>query len=239
MRQIILDIETTGLEAQKGDRIIEIGCIEMINRDKTDRHFHQYLNPCREIGDEAFAIHGISNEFLEDKPEFADIAQELIDFIRGGELIIHNAPFDVGFLNAELKRLGEDWGKIEDYCAIIDTLLMAREERPGQKNSLDALCDHYDVDNAQRDSHGALLDARILSDVYLAMTSGQETLLLELPQAESVALSGRDTDRSEWIEVANYPSPVIEPTAEEEQAHQDFLARIKRENGRCLWPVPD
>ena len=167
MRQIILDTETTGLESKQGHRIIEIGCIELINRRKTERNFHQYLNPERDIEDGAFNIHGLSNEFLSDKSRFADIAQEFIDFIRDGELIIHNAPFDVGFINAELKLLGKKLGKIEDYCTVFDTLLLAREKHPGQKNNLDALCKRYEVDNSQRDLHGALLDAQILLDVYL------------------------------------------------------------------------
>ena len=164
MRKIILDTETTGLEPKQGHRIIEIGCIELINRRKTERNFHQYLNPERDIEDGAFNIHGLSNEFLSDKSRFADIAQEFIDFIKDGELIIHNAPFDVGFINAELKLLGKKWGKIEDYCTVFDTLLLAREKHPGQKNNLDALCKRYEVDNSQRDLHGALLDAQILLD---------------------------------------------------------------------------
>lgn len=231
MRQIILDIETTGLEPERGHRIIEIGCVEMVNRRKTNRHFHQYLNPGMEISDKAFDIHGISNEFLADKPEFAHIAQDLINFIRGGELIIHNASFDVSFLNAELKALGKDWGKIEDYCTVSDSLLMAREKHPGQKNNLDALCIRYEVDNSGRDLHSALLDAQILSDIYLAMTGGQETMFFELSQMETAAVPSPD----KAVNIRNYSLPVIEPTVEEEQAHQDFLERIKRKNGRCLW----
>jgi len=165
MRQIVLDTETTGLEPKQGHRIIEIGCVELNNRRKTNNHYQQYLNPEREIEDGAYDVHGISNEFLADKPVFADAAQEFIDFIRDGELIIHNAPFDIGFINAELKRLGRQWGKVEDHCTVIDTLLMAREMHPGQKNSLDALCKRYEIDNSQRDLHGALLDAQILLDV--------------------------------------------------------------------------
>ena len=178
MRQIVLDTETTGLEPKQGHRIIEIGCVELNNRRKTNNHYQQYLNPEREIEDGAYDVHGISNEFLADKPVFADAAQEFIDFIRDSELIIHNAPFDVGFINAELKRLGRQWGKVEDHCTVVDTLLMAREMHPGQKNSLDALCKRYEIDNSQRDLHGALLDAQILLDVYLVMTGGQTDLLL-------------------------------------------------------------
>lgn len=179
MRQVILDTETTGLEPKQGHRIIEIGCVEVINRRKTKRVFHQYLNPQRDIEDGAFDVHGLSNEFLSDKPLFADIAQELIDFIRDSEVIIHNAPFDLAFLDAELKRLGKQWGKTENYCQVLDTLPLARELHPGQKNSLDALCSRYEVDNSQRELHGALLDAQILLDVYLAITGGQTSLSLD------------------------------------------------------------
>ena len=161
MRQIILDTETTGLEPEQGHRIIEIGCVEVINRRKTEAKFHHYLNPEREIEDGAFDIHGLTGEFLADKPLFEDIARELIDFVRDGEVVIHNAPFDVAFIDAELKRMGKPWGKLEDYCQILDTLTMARELHPGQKNSLDALCARYNVDNSHRELHGALLDAQI------------------------------------------------------------------------------
>ncbi len=178
MKQIILDTETTGLEPSQGHRIIEIGCVEIKNRRKTDGDFHQYLNPEREIEDGAYEIHGISNEFLSDKPLFKDIATELIDYIRDSEVIIHNAPFDVAFINTELKRLGKKWGVMEDYCKITDTLQMARKMHPGQKNSLDALCGRYQIDNSQRELHGALLDAQILLDVYLALTGGQVALFL-------------------------------------------------------------
>ena len=179
MKQIVLDTETTGLEPKQGHRIIEIGCVELINRRETKRNFHQYLNPEREIEDGAYNVHGLSNEFLSDKPRFADIAQDFIDFIKDSELIIHNAPFDVGFINSELKLMGKKWGQVEDYCKVFDTLLLAREKHPGQKNNLDALCKRYDVDNSNRELHGALLDAEILLDVYLGMTGGQTDLSLE------------------------------------------------------------
>lgn len=232
MRQIVLDTETTGLEPKHGHRIIEIGCVEIVNRRKTDRHFHQYLNPDREIDDGAFNVHGISNEFLEDKPRFADIAQDFIDFIRGGELIIHNAPFDVGFINAELKQLGRKWGKTEDYCAVIDTLMMAREKHPGQKNNLDALCNRYEIDNSNRELHGALLDAQILLDVYLAMTGGQETLSFDATQEQQAADSGH----AKIIDANRKPLRIIEPTAEELAAHEQYLERIKDESGgKCVW----
>ena len=232
MRQIILDTETTGLEPKQGHRIIEIGCIELINRRKTERNFHQYLNPERDIEDGAFNIHGLSNEFLSDKSRFADIAQEFIDFIRDGELIIHNAPFDVGFINAELKLLGKKWGKIEDYCIVFDTLVLAREKHPGQKNNLDALCKRYEVDNSQRDLHGALLDAQILLDVYLKMTGGQTDLTFH-----SVATSHGVKGKSEQYINNKYKKlVVIEPTENELAEHRMLLESIKDKNkGKCIW----
>ena len=232
MRQIILDTETTGLEPKQGHRIIEIGCIELINRRKTERNFHQYLNPERDIEDGAFNIHGLSNEFLSDKSRFADIAQEFIDFIRDGELIIHNAPFDVGFINAELKLLGKKWGKIEDYCTVFDTLVLAREKHPGQKNNLDALCKRYEVDNSQRDLHGALLDAQILLDVYLKMTGGQTDLTFH-----SVATSHGTKGKSEqYINNKHKKLVVIEPTENELAEHRMLLESIKDKNkGKCIW----
>ena len=232
MRQIVLDTETTGLEPKQGHRIIEIGCVEIENRRSTEKQFHVYLNPDREIEDGAFDVHGISNEFLSDKPHFADIAQELIDFIRDSELIIHNAPFDVAFLNAEFKQLGKQWGKIEDYCKVTDTLLIAREKHPGQKNNLDALCKRYEIDNSQRDLHGALLDAQILLDVYLAMTGGQETLSFD---------AGHDQQSSgqkvvKLTNVNRKPLRVIEPTADERAAHEKYMEKIKQESGgKCIW----
>jgi len=232
MRQIVLDTETTGLEPKQGHRIIEIGCVELNNRRKTDNHYQQYLNPEREIEDGAYDVHGISNEFLADKPVFADVAQEFIDFIRDSELIIHNAPFDVGFINAELKRLGRQWGKVEDHCTVVDTLLMARERHPGQKNSLDALCKRYEIDNSQRDLHGALLDAQILLDVYLVMTGGQTDLLLHDDQPgnnqNSAEVRKLDPDRPRLR--------VIEPTSEELEAHYKKLEVVDKESdGNCLW----
>lgn len=231
MRQIVLDTETTGLEPTQGHRIIEIGCVELVNRRKTDNNFHVYLNPEREIEDGAFDVHGISNEFLADKPKFADVAQELIEFIRDSELVIHNAPFDVGFLNAELKKLGRKWGKIDDYCQVVDTLLLAREKHPGQKNNLDALCKRYEIDNSKRDLHGALLDAQILLDVYLAMTGGQETLLLDDSTMEQELTSG-DTR----LNGDRKPLPVIEPSTDELVAHERRLEAILAESGgKCIW----
>ena len=232
MRQIVLDTETTGLEPKQGHRIIEIGCVEINNRRKTDRHYHQYLNPERDIEDGAFDVHGISNEFLADKPRFADIAQEFVDFIRDSELIIHNAPFDVGFINAELKKLGRQWGAVEDYCTVVDTLVMARDMHPGQKNSLDALCKRYDIDNSQRNLHGALLDAQILLDVYLVMTGGQTDLLLEneILSQNASGLKPKQFD-------PNRPRlRIIQPTNEELKAHRIKLEVIEKESdGKCLW----
>ena len=232
MRQIVLDTETTGLEPKQGHRIIEIGCVELNHRRKTNNLYHQYLNPEREIEDGAYDVHGISNEFLADKPVFSDAAQEFINFIRDSELIIHNAPFDVGFINAELKKLGPQWGKVEDYCTVVDTLAIAREMHPGQKNSLDALCKRYEIDNSQRDLHGALLDAQILVDVYLVMTGGQTDLLLHHEQTGNGCNLGVDRK----LDPKRPRLRIIEPTSEELQAHFSKLETVDREsNGNCLW----
>ena len=179
MRQIILDTETTGLDPLQGHRIIEIGCVELEDRKPTGNHYQCYLNPEREVDIAAMEVHGISNEFLADKPVFAQVEAEFIDFVRGAELLIHNAPFDIGFLNNELRLSNAGNGPMEDLCQVLDTLVLARAKHPGQRNSLDALCKRYDVDNTQRELHGALLDAEILADVYLMMTSGQSSLSLQ------------------------------------------------------------
>jgi DNA polymerase III subunit epsilon len=176
MRQVVLDTETTGLEPSQGHRVIEIGAVEIVNRRLTRRHFHSYLQPDREIDDGALAVHGITLEFLADKPRFEDVAADFIGFIGGAELVIHNVPFDVPFLNLELGRLHPRPGQIEDLCTVLDSLTLARRKHPGQKNTLDALCRRYGIDNAQRNLHGALLDAELLADVYLAMTGGQTVL---------------------------------------------------------------
>ena len=232
MRQVILDTETTGLEPKEGHRIIEIGCVEIINRKKTEKNFHQYLNPEREIEDGAFDIHGLSNEFLADKPLFSDVAQELIDFIRDSEVIIHNAPFDIAFIDVELKRLGKQWGKMENYCRVLDTLPMARDLHPGQKNSLDALCSRYEVDNSQRELHGALLDAQILLDVYLAMTGGQTSLSLGDDDADDL----ENTESHLRISTDRSALKIIEPNAAELAAHEQRLAVIEElSGGKCLW----
>lgn len=232
MRQIVLDTETTGLEPKQGHRIIEIGCVEIINRRKTNKHYHQYINPDREIDEGAYNVHGISNEFLADKPRFKDIAQEFINFIRDSELIIHNAPFDVGFIDHELRKLGIKWGKVEHFCTVTDTLTMAREKHPGQKNNLDALCKRYEIDNSKRDLHGALLDAQILLDVYLAMTGGQEALALgsmeEEEAAEQNAIRLSDKNRK--------PLTIIQPTEEELAAHEKYLDLLREKSGgKCVW----
>ncbi len=222
MRQVILDTETTGLEPASGHRIIEIGCIELKDRRRTDRVLHYFINPEREIEKEAIEIHGITEEQLEGEPVFEDIADRFIEFIRDSEVIIHNAPFDVAFINAELSRLGDGWGRLEDYCRITDTLMMARELHPGQRNSLDALAVRYQVDNSQRNLHGALLDARILLDVYLAMTGGQSSLLLGEEDGQGSAdgqQRGRPVKRRAGLKI-------VEPTPEELAAHNRMMQRL-------------
>jgi len=232
MRQIFLDTETTGLEPSQGHRVIEIGCVELVNRRRTDRQFHQYLNPDRDIEDGAYDVHGITNEFLSGKHRFSDIAREFIDFIRDSELIIHNAPFDLAFLNAELAMLGAHWGRVEDYCRVTDTLIIARDRHPGLKNSLDALCQRYNVDNSQREVHGALLDAQILVDVYLAMTGGQTALSLDDHFSGVVNL----TTEPRRLDPSRPALRVIPPSEEELAAHFRRLEVIDRESqGRCLW----
>lgn len=179
MRQIVLDTETTGLEPKQGHRIIEVGCVELVSRRITSNDFHYYFNPDREIDQGAIEVHGITNEFLTDKPRWSEISPSFLEYIRGAEVVIHNAPFDVGFINAELERQDPSLGRMEDYCTILDSLDMARHMHPGQRNTLDALCKRYGIDNSHRELHGALLDARILADVYLMMTGGQKSLVLD------------------------------------------------------------
>jgi DNA polymerase-3 subunit epsilon len=239
MRQIVLDTETTGLDAAHGDRIIEVGAVELKDRKLTGQTFHVYLNPERTIEDGAFDVHGISNEFLADKPRFGEIAAELIQFVRGGELIIHNAPFDTGFLNAEFAILGKRWGRIEDYCNIVDSLRIARDKHPGQKNSLDALCSRYLVDNSGREYHGALLDARILAEVYLAMTGGQTSLLL-LDEPLRGAAGG--AEKTTWSRNERMALRIIQPNAAELELHNRSLSVIdKASGGKCIWrsALPD
>jgi len=232
MRQIFLDTETTGLEHKLGHRIIEIGCVEMNSRRLTHRHFHRYVNPEREIDAGALAVHGISSDFLQDKPRFADIAAEFLDFVRGADLIIHNAAFDIGFINAELARV--DRAPIHTVCrSVHDTLRMAKDLHPGKKNNLNALCERYGVDNSRRTLHGALLDAEILAEVYVAMTRGQESLIIELSSEQasvsaSIALAGS----------ARRAQIVVRASEEELAAHQRSLAEIhKQSRGNCVWMI--
>lgn len=229
MRQIVLDTETTGLDPRHGHRIIEVAGIEMVDRRLTGRHLHKYINPEREIDEGAAAVHGITLEFLADKPRFSDIADEFLEFISGAELIIHNAPFDLGFLNAELARL--DRVPVETLCSsVTDTLKMAKELHPGKRNSLDALCERYEIDNSQRTLHGALLDTELLSEVFLAMTRGQNSLLIE-PDIAPRPLTGTGGGRFERkLLLVRQPSP------EELADHQRVLAAIDKETrGGCLW----
>lgn len=231
-RQIILDTETTGLEPKEGHRIIEIGCVEMINRRLTGNNFHHYLQPDREIDAGAIEVHGITNEFLADKPRFEAIAEKLLDYLRGAELIIHNAPFDIGFLNHEYQLIDTAYQPMTDYCSVTDTLVMARQMFPGQRASLDALCKRYEINNAHRTLHGALLDAEILADVYLAMTGGQVSLLLG-GESETSGSNGGDGIRRVSSDVSRLR--VIAANAEELAAHNERLAAITKSAGKCLW----
>lgn len=231
-RQIVLDTETTGLEHRQGHRIIEIGCVELINRKLTGNNYHQYLNPGREIDQGAMEVHGITNEFLVDKPFFSDIEQEMMNYLRGAELIIHNAAFDVGFLDAELERVGPQTPKIGQVCGVHDTLLQARKMFPGQRNDLDSLCRRFDINNSHRELHGALLDAEILADVYLAMTGGQSSLLLE-------ANSSRDNDVNKSGLKVNYATldlPLVKATSQEKKNHGAWLSRLdEKVEDQCVW----
>jgi DNA polymerase-3 subunit epsilon len=226
-RRIFLDTETTGLEHRLGDRVIEVGCVELLGRKLSGKRFHKYINPEREIDPGAQAVHGLTSEFLADKPLFADIADELCDFIAGAELIIHNAPFDVGFLNNEFALLNRE--PIATLCTgVIDTLRMARDMRPGKKNSLNALCNEFSVDNSSRQLHGALLDAELLAEVYLAMTRGQDSLVmeLELPANDTFAALGKERP----------PLQILRASDTELVDHARVLQEITRESkGKCVW----
>ena len=236
MRQIVLDTETTGLEPADGHRIIEIGCVELNERRLTGNNLHRYLQPDRTIDAAAIAVHGITNEFLADKPRFADVAEELITYLRGAELIIHNAPFDVGFLNHELQRWHKDAPRIEAICPVTDSLVMAREMHPGQRNSLDALCKRYEVDNTRRELHGALLDAEILAEVYLAMTGGQVSLRLEGETTDTGTGSGYNAGPARRIRGNRPPLPIVRATADELAAHEARLTAIdEASGGNCVW----
>lgn len=235
MRQIVLDTETTGLETSQGHRIIEIGCVELVNRRLTGRHYHQYIKPEREIDAGAQAVHGISNAMLEDKPVFARIADEFLQFVGDAELIIHNAAFDIGFLNYELNMLRPGFGSLAERCHVIDTLLMARSKHPGQKNNLDALCKRYGVDNSQRELHGALLDAEILADVYLLMTGGQTALSLGGNQSKNDN-GGDQAEEIRRVAPGRKPLPIVMADADELAAHEQKLAAIAKASGNnCVW----
>ncbi len=222
MRQIVLDTETTGLDPAQGHRVIEIGCLEILNRRISGATYHVYLNPERDIDAGAVQVHGLTREFLADKPRFGDVATEFLEFVRDAELVIHNAPFDVGFLNAELTRLQE--GPVSRYCGVVDTLKMAKQLHPGQKNNLDALCKRYAVDNSGRSFHGALLDAQLLAEAYLAMTRGQETLSIEVsppPRSTDVSADRRG------------PLKVIRASEREQAEHAAYLAGLAKEYGEA------
>lgn len=230
MRQIILDTETTGLEPEKGHRIIEIGALEMVDRRVTGRNFHRYLNPQRDIEDGALEVHGLTLEFLQDKPKFAEIAEEFLAFIQDAELVIHNAPFDLGFLDYELSMCGKGAAHVSANSHVLDTLELARDLHPGQRNNLDALCKRYDVDNSSRTLHGALLDAEILADVYLAMTGGQVDLRLRVGKAVDV------------VNPLHSAAPQVQPSLRvvraseaELELHRERLAAIRKASGECLW----
>ncbi|EAQ67062.1 DNA polymerase III: epsilon subunit, 3-5 exonucleolytic proofreading function [Marinomonas sp. MED121] len=231
MRQIILDTETTGIDPKQGHRIIEIGCVEMLDRKLTKNHFHVYINPDRQVEEEAFQVHGISDEFLADKPRFHQVAQDFLNYIQGAELVIHNAPFDVGFIDHEFAKLG-NFPKVADICSVFDTLAFARSKHPGQKNNLDALCKRYGIDNSHRELHGALLDSEILADVYLLMTGGQTSLGL-----------GDDEDGADGMSVPTIRrlSPdrpmikVLKANQAELDLHNERLDLIEKQAGKVLW----
>jgi len=228
MRQIVLDTETTGLNPRTGDRVIEIGCVELVNRTLTGNNFHRYINPERESDEAALAVHGLTTEFLSDKPKFHEIAEELRDYIQGAEVIIHNAPFDLGFLNHEFQRLGMP--PFVQHCGgVIDTLVNAKEMHPGKRNSLDALCDRYGVSNAHRKLHGALLDSELLADVYLAMTRGQNSLSMDVEVETS--------DDGVLLEAVPLGEIiVVSAAADELAAHEELLAGLdKGVKGQCVW----
>ncbi|MBS1171028.1 MAG: dnaQ [Burkholderiaceae bacterium] len=229
MRQIVLDTETTGRDPKTGDRIIEIGCIEVINRQLTGNNFHAYINPERDSEEGALAVHGLTTEFLSDKPKFAEIADAFREYVRGAEVIIHNAPFDLGFLNAEFERLS--WQPFEtDVANVIDSLLMARSLHPGKRNSLDALCNRYDISNAHRTLHGALLDAELLTEVYLAMTRGQDSLGMDIDVEQALATD----ETADAVTLADII--VLSASDEEVAAHEALLDGLdKQVKGKCLW----
>ncbi|AYM93695.1 DNA polymerase III subunit epsilon [Serratia sp. T13T92] len=235
-RQIVLDTETTGMNKlgvhYEGHRIIEIGAVEVINRRLTGRHFHVYVKPDRLVDPEAYGVHGISDEFLADKPTFDQIAAEFIDFIRGGELVIHNAAFDIGFMDHEFRMLQRDIPKTDTFCTITDSLLMARRLFPGKRNNLDALCNRYEIDNTKRTLHGALLDAEILAEVYLAMTGGQTSMAFQMEGDTQQTDSAQDIQRIQRPATA---MKVIYASDAELQAHESRLDLVQKKGGSCLW----
>ncbi|NGX16989.1 DNA polymerase III subunit epsilon [Wenzhouxiangella sp. XN24] len=233
MRQIVLDTETTGLEPAEGHRVIEIGCVEIVNRRPTDRTFHYYLNPEREIDREAENVHGLSSAFLADKPKFSDIAGEFLAFIEGAELVIHNAAFDVGFLDAEFARLTPPGPAVAGVCGVLDTLMLARQLHPGQRNSLDALCKRFQIDNSNRELHGALLDAQLLANVYLLMTGGQAELVLA---AEETTSSGAERRKPKQVRRKGLKLVVQRASEDELAAHEAALDRLDNAvGGPCMW----
>jgi DNA polymerase-3 subunit epsilon len=229
MRQIFLDTETTGLSAENGDRVIEIGCVELLHRKLTGNNLHFYLNPERDSHEDALRVHGITNEFLKDKPKFAEVVDQFLEYIEGAEVIIHNAPFDVGFLNKELELQGRS--RFTTFVdGITDTLVMAKEMFPGKRNSLDSLCDRLEVDNSGRTLHGALLDAELLADVYINMTRGQDALLME------VESNDEQTRTTERLDLSSYQLPVIAATEQEMTQHDDVLTQLdKSSGGNTVW----
>ena len=233
-RVVVLDTETTGLEPRLGHRIIEIGCVEVIDRKVTGKNYHQYINPEREIDEGAEEVHGISTAFLADKPLFADIVDDFLNFIRGAELVIHNAPFDVGFINHELNLLNQQNNHVEQIATVLDSLVLARKMHPGQKNSLDALCKRYDIDNSQRDLHGALLDAEILADTFLAMTGGQT--MLSLGGASGDINKEVEMSKPRAVNIESNKLNVVRATSEELALHDARLAGIDEiSGGACVW----
>lgn len=231
MRQVFLDTETTGLDPATGDRIVEIGCVELVKRKLTGYNLHLYLNPERDMPEEAQRIHGLSSEFLADKPKFAQVVDQLLDYVDGAEIIIHNADFDVGFLNAELKRVGRTPFPTH-VTSVVDSLAMAKEMFPGKRNSLDALCSRLEVDNSGRKFHGALLDAELLADVYVNMTRGQDALLME----PTPGAGGTTAGQTQRVDLAGFDLPVLQANSQELAAHEDVLAQIdKGSGGKTVW----
>ena len=231
MRQIVLDTETTGLEVSQGHRIIEIGCIELVNRRVTGNHWHYYVNPDREIDSGAFEVHGISTDFLQDKQRFAELAEDFLSYVTGAELVIHNAAFDIGFLDNELALLEPPASPLQECCTVLDTLQLARQKHPGQKNNLDALCKRYDIDNSQRSLHGALLDARILADVYLAMTGGQTSLGLDAEQGGTAKHEQSEMQRIE----SGQPLPLWQVDASAQQANREYIEFLATQHDDPAW----